>query len=129
LGFNDKSALMGPAKMYEALKRKYPGRLDLPSEGEIRQAISIMMTKIKKSLKPTLCRTRGILEPYNSTVLTIFVDSEGNITPSQAWIEFQRLHPADSEAPSTSVPSERQVKNKISNLKSKFKATGAMPSI
>jgi hypothetical protein len=49
---------MGPARMLEKLKLQYPGRFDLPSETEIRQAITTLMVKQKKGQQTTLTTTR-----------------------------------------------------------------------
>ena len=84
---------MGAGRMVEVIKRKNPGRLDLPSETEIRQAISVLMAKMKRGKDITLYNSRGIVMPYLATVVRIFVEHEGNITPRDTWRIFQENHP------------------------------------
>lgn len=71
-GMVNKSQRKGPGKMLEVVRKKYPGRLDIPAETEIRQAISVLFAKQKRGEEPTLSKTCGIHEPYCSTVLAIF---------------------------------------------------------
>ena len=83
-GCRDKSFRMGAGRMLERIKRQNPGRLDLPSETEIRQAISALMAKMKSGKAITLSNLRGIAMPYLATVVRIFVEREGNVTPRDA---------------------------------------------
>ena len=46
-GFVDKSRRRGPNRMREELIRRHPGAFDIPSEAEIRSAISRMMLQAK----------------------------------------------------------------------------------
>jgi hypothetical protein len=51
-GLTDQSNKLGPGRMVEILRDRYPGRFDLPSENEVRQEIA----KIKMRTKRTLSR-------------------------------------------------------------------------
>ena len=70
--------------MLEKLRQKYPGRLDLPPESEIRQAITTLLSKQKRGGLLTLCSNRGIAEPFHSTVVRIFHESDGQVKPAEA---------------------------------------------
>lgn len=121
-GENDKAQRRGPGRMLEALKRKHPGRLDLPSETEIRQAITMLMDKNKKGQTLSLVRKTGIAEPYRSTVMQIFVESQSTIKPADAWQKFQLKHSQPLEGDhSLKYPSKKQVTSLISSLKTKYK--------
>jgi len=52
------------------------GRLNFHLESEIRQAISVMMAKLKKGNAPNLTRRHEVVEPYLITVMQIFQYSE-----------------------------------------------------
>ena len=84
---------MGPGRMLERIKREYPGRLDIPCETEIRQAISALMAKMRSGKEITLSNSRGIAMPYLATIVRIFVEHDGNVTPRDAWRIFQEKHP------------------------------------
>jgi hypothetical protein len=118
-GFHDKSARMGAGRMLEKLRQKYPGRLDLPPESEIRQAITTLLSKQKRGGRMTLSSNRGIAEPFYSTVISIFNESDGQVKPAEAWKLFQEKHPSPSDAtsPENNYPSMQKVKSKISALK------------
>ena len=63
----------GASRILEKIKWAYPHRLDLPSETEIRQAISTLMSKMNSGKDPNLSSSRGIAMPYLETVVSIFV--------------------------------------------------------
>lgn len=79
---------MGPGRMRERLMNKYPDRFDIPSEAELRQAISKFVIQVRVGTAPTLTRTRGrkstisqrvvchltnpYLEEHRSSTQTIF---------------------------------------------------------
>jgi len=127
-GLKDKSVRMGAGKMLEKLRQKYSGRLDLPPESEIRQAITVLMVKHRKGQNVSLSSTRGIAQPYLSTVVQIFVESGGRIKPADAWKLFQEKHPAP-ESESTCYPPMSKIKSKISALKAAYKKSNCLPII
>lgn len=129
LGMVDKSVKMSPAKMVECLVRKYPGRIYLPSESEIRQVISVLVNKQREGIEISLAKSRGIVEPYFSTVNNIFMESQGEISPTEGWNQFLVHHPMDNEESMESRPSQKQVKSKISSMKSVLNKTGVLPFI
>ena len=59
-GDKDKSHKMGPGRIREMLINKYPDRLYIPSESELRQAISKFIGQVRLGTAPTLSGTRGI---------------------------------------------------------------------
>ena len=126
-GSEDKAIRMGPARMLEKLKQKYPDRLDLPSETEIRQAITTLVAKQKKGQQATLNSTRGIMMPYLATVIRIFNDSNGTIKPAAAWTAFQQIHPppTNDAVEEARYPTAVKVKGKISALRSQARAANA----
>jgi hypothetical protein len=123
-GNDDKAVRMGPARMLEKLKQKYPDRLDLPSETEIRQLITTLIAKQKKGQQATQTTTRGITMPYLATVIRIFNESNGTIKPAAAWTAFQQIHPTPINNPEEQLryPTAAQVKGKISALRSQWRA-------
>ena len=88
-GIDDERKRKFPGRMLSVLRAKYPGRLDLPSESEIRQAIAVMMVKLKKGQAHDLTKRRGDIEPYLTTLMQIFQNPEGNIRSAEAWQQFQ----------------------------------------
>ncbi|CAI9719699.1 Hypothetical predicted protein [Octopus vulgaris] len=92
LGYENEAMKRSSSKMLVELKRKHLGRLDLPSEIEIRTVISFLMTKKRKEQLTLYNASRGIHEPFKSTVLEIFRE-DPNITPRRAWELFQQRHP------------------------------------
>ena len=131
-GCRDKSFRMGAGRMLERIKRQNPGRLDLPSETEIRQAISALMAKMKSGKAITLSNSRGIAMPYLATVVRIFVEREGNVTPRDAWRIFQENHPPPEDLESSNdsnYPAMEKVKSKISALKTALKKNNVLPCI
>ena len=118
-GNNDSAKKKGPGRMLAELRRRYPARLDLPSESEIRQCISTLMGKQKRGQDTVLVANRGISQPYLSSVIEIFEECP-DIAPAAAWKQFQQLHPP-TEASAASYPTESKVKSKISSLKTQRK--------
>lgn len=115
-GKDDSAKKKGPGRMLAELRRRYPLRLDLPSESEIRACISTLMAKQKKGQDTVLTSKRGIPEPYLSSVLEIFQDTP-DIAPRVSWKKFQALHPLLK----LHLPHILKVKSKISSLKSQLK--------
>ncbi len=120
-GNENESMKKGPGRMLAELARRYPGRLDLPSEFEIRQRITSLMNKKKagQSIVPG-CRTRGIVQPYMDTVISIFNENR-EIAPKAAWEKFTYVHPVPTDVAIGNYPGEKQVRAKISSLKSAWK--------
>ena len=113
---------MGPGRMLEALRSKYPGCLDLPSETEIRQRITALSAKYKKH-GTLILKSRGIHEPFRSIIVAIVEESQFTMRPKAALDQFkERASTADYE---NDFPSDEKVKSFVSSLKSKRKqATG-----
>ena len=119
VGKADSAKKKGPGRMLAELTRRYPHRLDLPSESEIRQCISTLMAKQKKGHATELNPNRGVAQPFLASLISIF-EENADIKPKEAWRQFQELHPP-SEAMSSSYPTEQRVKSKISSMKVKYK--------
>ena len=130
-GENDKRLRMGAARMLEKLKVKYPTRLDIPPESEIRQLITstIAMNKRSNGESVTSKSIHGISQPYLSTIVRIFNNSNGQIMPKEACESFLKSHPPNDESSThvLSYPSMKQVKSKISSLKAAFKKSNVLP--
>lgn len=121
-GETDIAQRRGPGQMLEALMHKYPGRIDLPSETEIRQTITMLTDKKKKGKTLSFVRKTGIVEPYRTTVMRIFVESQANIKPADAWTKFQLEHTQPTEEDQMlTYPSKKQVTSLISSSKTKYK--------
>lgn len=115
-GNENESMKKGPGRMLAELARRYPGRLEF----EVRQRIMSLMSKKKagQSIVPG-CPTRGIVQPYLSTIISIF-DKDVDIAPRAAWEKFQSLH-RPAEPPDGTYPTAAKVKSKISSLKAQRK--------
>lgn len=126
IGNENEALKRGPGKMLSELRRKYPGRLDLPSETEIRSVISCLMAKKRKGQSQinNVNVNRGIPEPFKSTVLEIF-RADPNVVPRRAWDIFLQRHPPTDNAAVLSY--ESKVKSKISSLKVQFRKTSELP--
>ena len=71
-GIEDVSKRLGPGRMASVLKKRQPGRSDLPSENETRQATSTLSEKQRKGEDPTLSSNRrAMIEPFLSTIQDI----------------------------------------------------------
>jgi hypothetical protein len=126
-GSDDKAFRMGPERELEKLKQQYPDRLDLPSETEIRQAITTLMAKQKKGQQITIITIWGIQMPYLATVIRIFNESNGTIKPAAAWTAFQQIHspPVNYPDEQAKYPTAIKVKGKISALRTQARAANS----
>ena len=115
----DQRHKMGPGRMLECLRVKYPNKLDLPSETEIRQRITSLVAKYKKH--GTIYLKRGIQEPFKGILMNIVISSRYQVKPQQA-LEFFRLKITEQNLTDhEDKPDNKHVKSFISALKSKHK--------
>ena len=87
---------------------------------------------MKSGKEIMLSNSRGIVMPYLATVVRIFVEREGNVTPQDPWCIFQENHPPPEDLESSNdsnYPAMQKVKSKISSLKSALKKTNKLPCI
>ena len=115
----DQRHKMGPGRMLECLRVKYPDKLDLPSETEIRQRIASLTAKYKKH--GTIDLKRGIQRPFKGILTTIVVDSEYRIKPKQALEMFKIKITEQNLTDHEDKPDDKRVKSFISSLKAKYK--------
>ena len=102
--------------MASVLKKRYPGRFDLPSENEIRQAMSTLSGKQRKGEDPTLISNRrAIKEPCLSTIQDI-VEKNPEVKPAEARTMFQEKHPDNTI---DGYPEKKKFKTKFSSEKRK----------
>ena len=118
-GIENSAARKDPGRMLAELQRRYPGRLDLPSEQEIRERITALTAKQKKGQSAISTVKRGIADPFMSTILEIFRKNP-TVTPRVAWAQFIEVHPPQNEY-TVPYPDQSKVKNKFSALKAKNK--------
>ena len=116
----DQRHKMGPGRMLECLRRTYPGRLDLPSETEIRQRITSLVAKYKKHGTIDL-KKRGIQEPFKGIISVIVADSQYKIKPKEALAAFVVKITEQNLTTHDDKPDDKHVKTFISQLKSKHK--------
>ena len=121
-GIENVAVRKGPGRMLAELSRRYPGRLDLPSEQEIRERITALTSKQKSGKLMCTNSDRGIPAPFMSTIHSIFKDNP-SIAPQAAWDEFTKLKRSQGEY-GILYPEQKRVKNKILALKVKYKQTG-----
>ena len=116
-GNKDAKDRIGPAKMIEILKNKYPDRLTIPSEQEVRTYITSLVQKYKKD--STMTKKTGVVEPYRSGLVAILEANSYDITPAAALTAFKERMPRpegeDESAPR--YPTDVQVKSLVSRLR------------
>ena len=118
VGMNNQSKRMGPGCMLNQLCKQNLNCLDLPSETEIRQAISTLAAQQKKGQIPSLStKQRGIAEPYASTIIEI-AETHSNFKPEEAWNFFLQKHPNTT---AEDYPDKAKMKAKFSVEKRKRK--------
>ena len=52
---------------------------------------------MKSGKEITLSSSHGIVMPHSATVVRIFVEHDGNITPRDAWNIFQENQPSPED--------------------------------
>jgi hypothetical protein len=125
LGVIDKAKKMGPAKMLEVLRDRFPGRFDLPTENEIRQEISKLMQRAKSDGVAAMNETpiprvttggsadrQRHRHPQSKAFAEFFenlLDTESNIKPNAALEKFTAQFPNANLG-------DAKVKEKFQNL-------------
>lgn len=107
---------MGSGRMLEALRNKYPERLDLPSETEIRQYITALTAKYNKH--STIHIKRGIQEPFKTIITNRVVESHYLVKSKYALDQLKAI--VVGHLGSEDWPDDVKVKYFISSLKSKY---------
>ncbi|KAG1680512.1 Beta-TrCP [Nymphon striatum] len=120
-GIEDKSNKTGPGRMLEQLRLKYPDRLDLPSESEIRQRISSLFAKYKKH-GTIETKRRGIIDFYRRRIYDIVSDSSFQIKPAAALRKFLDAC-TDEEKSEETFPEDKKIKTYVSQIKSQHAKT------
>ena len=119
LGVEDNSNKTAPGRMIEMLRSKYPGRLDLPSESEIRQRISSLFAKYKK--QGTIeSKRKWIVDSFRERICSIVSTSQFQIKPAEALRKFLSTC-TDEEKESEDFPEDARVKTFVYQNKSKHK--------
>ena len=116
-GCEDQRNKIGPGRMLETLRLKFPDRLDLPSETEIRQRITALTAKYKKH--GTIFVKKGIQEPFKTLLRGIVESSNFTIKPKDALVSFKTK--AVEHSGSEDYPTDSKVKSFISALKAKHR--------
>lgn len=116
-GCKDQRNKIGPGRMLEALRNKYPERLDLPSETEIRQYITALTAKYNKH--STIHIKRGIQEPFKTIITNIVVELHYLVKPKDALDQFKGM--VVEHLCREDFPDDVKVKSFISELKSNYK--------
>lgn len=136
-GVDDISKRRGPNRIREVLLKRYPGALDIPSETEIRNAITAMMTQQKKGQAISLGSRRGrksSFPPILEYILSHYINQNRNTTngsalkPTQALIfcketyvrEYEHRFPISDD----SMPEDAKIKQRFSDLKQKLAKYG-----
>ena len=117
-GANVSSEKVSAPAMWEALLLKYPERYDLPSEQEIRQEISrlsrLQERGVDVSSPVPQRRGRKGMDSENEVVLVNMIKEFPAIKPREGYKMFvDQFKDHDVEK----LPTEKQVKSKISSLK------------
>ena len=125
-------ASLGRARMREKLKSKYPYRLMLPSEAEIRGEISRLYS-LQKAGKPLDAvagrggRGRPAMDAKYADVIDRIVAADGNIKPAALWTAFKAEF-GEEDVQIEGFPTEAQVKSKLRTTKKAAAAAAAAAS-
>ena len=119
LGCDDQRNKMGSGRILETLRNKYPNRLDLPSEIEIRQRITALTARYKKH--GAIRIKRGMQEPFKTLITNMVQESSYSIKPKDAAELFKEN--SSQYVNSDDYPTDAQVKSFVSALKSKHKTS------
>lgn len=119
-GASVSSEKMGPSIMREALKRRYPGRLSIPTESELRTKISQLFSKSKTTRDGLVQEAttgtkkkrgrKSKLSKEQEDFLEGLIASDPCVKAKKGWQTFLAKFPAAAEL-------EKPVKNKINTLK------------
>jgi hypothetical protein len=131
---NDKSKRMGAGRMLQKLRATHPQRFDLPSETEIRQAITTLMAKEKSGKDVTLKTRQNSMHPYYLRSIIIMYNDDPKIMPKNAWALFIAQHPPPSNHEelneiTQTYPKESAVKTKIYWCRKQHAKTKALPEV
>ena len=130
-GYFNKDKRMGPNRIRETLRSRYPNALDIPLEGEIRMAISKLMWKMKRGVDLSLGQcgaagsSRGIKGSF-PVILTVLINrivmDRPDIRPKEAvalvldkYDEQKNTYGVDE------MPSEKKLRQKVSCQKQQLK--------
>lgn len=129
MGESDNSKKRGPIRILAELRRKYPGRLDLPSEGEIRTEILALMKRkmrwgtsgpqTRRYKEERRYKGKGMGEPY-VTMITDRVKNFPRMTPKEHWLKLLEEFPQTEENKSD-YPTQKQVKARIDTIRKREK--------
>jgi hypothetical protein len=78
--------------MLQKLRATHPLRFYLPSETEIRQAITTLMAKEKAVKDITLKTRQNSMHPYYLQSIIIMYSDDPKIMPKNAWALFIAQH-------------------------------------
>lgn len=129
-GLQDKALRRGPNRMLEMLRQKYPGAHDLPSESEIRMAVSRLMQQNKNQSELSLSSGRGRKSKWPAIIeylLVKFVNEDPEIKPAIALTAFKEKYETfRTQFPIDDMPNDAKIKQKVSSYKTKYKKKGPM---
>ena len=130
-GVADKSARRGQNRIREALQKQYPHAQDLPSESEIRVAITRLLVQIRngKSLEDLTLSSQGrgrtsTIPPIIEHLCRGIVNEDPTIKPAEAVQVFGARYDAVKEqypVLESEMPGIAKLKARISALKQKWK--------
>ncbi|KAE8975172.1 hypothetical protein PF011_g24583 [Phytophthora fragariae] len=130
-GEKNTSEKLGPSRMLEKLKVKYPNRFNLPSENDIRGEVSRLIQSRKRKQAVEIGTNSDSLTPNKryrmptdyASFLKKLVEDDPSILPASAVAKFRAQFPDSASGASTD-----QVSYKVSSLKQQAKRKRAFQS-
>ena len=123
--------IVAAATMNEVLTKKHPNRFDIPSETEIQMFITAESSTRKNGKEIDGGRRQPKRARYRMSPLYIyylmkrFNETRGEMKPAQAVSYLKDV--CDTSA--DDFPPDKQIKAKVSAIRSKFKARMRLPDI
>ena len=114
--------------MAEELRRKYPGRYDLPSEVEMQGFIGAEGARRSSAISQSSSQGRSrrrLPLIYLHYLTRMMCESQGKIKPSDAVVKLKECCDSSAE----DFPSDEQIKRRISAMKRTHKKSKRLPDI
>lgn len=131
IGSKDSAKKLSPSGMREALLKMYPGRFDIPSESYIQKAISAVFQKQKsgndvdEDIEGERIKMRQI---YKDAIYATVQESGWTLKPAVGLEMIREQFRLPNMSFSADFPTRKQIKSRISSLKSKHKKDTFLPS-
>lgn len=115
------------AMMAEELRRRYPGRYDLPSEVEVQGFISAETASRGSRSERSEPRRQSnkMSRQYLHHLTLAFCESNGTMKPKEAVVLLKSV----GDITADDFPSEKQIKSKLAAMKAAYKKSKRLPDV